>query len=68
VVATRDHIFKMKPHALSRKSMTSIVVQDLSFFVSFGMARLIVWRVIRRERRERAERRKLLKIVGETHQ
>lgn len=40
------------------------LLADLSFFVSLMLGRLIVWRVLRARRRERAARLKIMRVIN----
>src|SRR5437868_790477 len=41
----------------------SVLLEDLSLFLSFSLARIIVWRVLRARRRERKARLRSLRLV-----
>lgn len=55
-----------KPPRGKFKIRWDVIFKDLSLFVSLCIARLMVWRVLRRHRKERADRLKRIKLMQVT--
>jgi hypothetical protein len=58
-------VLEGKPPRGKFKIRWDVIFKDLSLFVSLCIARLMVWRVLRRHRKERAHRLKKIKLVQE---
>jgi hypothetical protein len=57
---------EVQPSAKETKLRWNVLFKDLSFFGSLSLAHLIVWRVLRRRRKERAVRLKRITLVEDT--
>jgi hypothetical protein len=49
------------------ESPAILILGDLTLFASFCMARVMIWKAIRRERSERSRRLKRMKLVPRLH-
>jgi hypothetical protein len=54
---------EVQPSTRETKLRWNVLFKDLSSFGSLSLAQLIVWRVLRRRRKERTARLKRIKLV-----
>ena len=69
MLALKQKVAKPEAPPMKVKLRWNVLFEDLSMFIAFGFARFLVWRTLRLRRKERARRRKHLKLIrGNEHQ
>ena len=59
----KGRLAEAKPPRQQNKLRWNVLLEDLRFFASVGLAHLIVWRTLRRKYRENAARRRKFKVL-----
>lgn len=63
MLSRKEKQFEVTPSPARSKLRWKVLLKDLSFLGSVSLAQLMVWRVLRRLRRERGARLKRIRLV-----